>query len=398
MMKKNVKILYIYSSRFPTEKANGYQVAKMCEGFSQKQEVLLLYPRRKNTDDMRKVKNIYAYYSIKKIFSMKRLFSFEFNIFKRMRMLRLWFFASSFGFAVFVLFWFFYQKNRFDIIYSRSPFVLYSMVLFKKRIRSKIIYETHTFPRSKKSIRVKLAKKVDKMVVITKKIKELYVKAGVDQNKIIVEPDAVDLIQFDLKISKASARKKLKVPANIVMISYVGQFHTMEMEKGIPEIIESAKYLIEEFQDIYFYFVGGPLDREKKYRHIIKNKNLPQKKFIFLEKQPIKDVPLWLKASDILLMPFPKNNHFSYFMSPLKMFEYMASKRPIVGSKLPAIEEILFDKKNALLGKPGEPKGIANNIQTLLLNQQLGKKLAENAFKDVQKYTWEKRARRILKV
>jgi glycosyltransferase involved in cell wall biosynthesis len=171
----------------------------------------------------------------------------------------------------------------------------------------------------------------------------------------------------------------------------------MQMEKGIPEIIESARYLIDEFPDLHFYFIGGPLNREKKYREMIRNEKLPQEKFLFQEKQPIKTVPLWLQASDILLMPYPKNDHFSYFMSPLKMFEYMASKRPIVGSRLPAIEEILTDGKTALLSEPGNPKDIAGNIRMLLLNLEMGKSLAENAFNVVKKYTWIKRAERILK-
>ncbi len=168
------------------------------------------------------------------------------------------------------------------------------------------------------------------------------------------------------------------------------------MEKGIPEIIESAKYLVKEFPKIRFYFVGGPLGREKKYRNIIDEIHLPQEMFVFLGKQPVKEVPYWLKASDILLMPHPKNIFYSYYVSPLKMFEYMASKRPIVGSKLPAIEEILTDGKNALLGKPGEPRSIEAHIRKLLLNRSLREELSDQAFRDVQEYTWEKRVTRIV--
>jgi glycosyltransferase involved in cell wall biosynthesis len=372
----------------------------MCEAFSKENDILLLFPKRRNTKELKKVKEIFSYYALDGYFEKKKMFCLDIGIMQKLKMDKLWFFIHSISYSIGISLWILCHRKEFDIIYSRDHFSLYFLSFIRKFLNSEtsIFYETHTFPRNKKSFRVRLAKKVDKIVVVTKKIKELYAEAGINENKIIVEPDAVDLDKFNLSISMKKAREDLNIPIGIRVASFVGNFHTMEMEKGIPEIIESAKYLIDEFSDLYFYFIGGPLDREKKYRHIIKKKNLPQKKFVFLKKQPIKDIPLWLTASEILLMPFPKNNHFSYFMSPLKMFEYMASKRPIVGSKLPAIEEILTDGKTALLGEPGKPRSIAKNIKALLLKKKLGKKLAENAFQDVQKYTWEKRARRILKV
>jgi len=396
MMKKNVKILYIASNRFPTEKAHGYQIVKMCEAFSRQNQVLLLYPRKKNTKELKNVKDIHRYYSIQGIFSTKSLFCLDLTFLKKVRIPKLWFLTSSLSYALSTFFWVIFHKKKFDVIYSRAPFSLFLLSFLRRIIGVRIIYESHTFPASDKSFRLNLAKKVDKMVVVTKKTKELYIRAGVKEDHIIVEPSAVDMSQFDLKISKASARKKLNVSVNMLMVSYVGQFHTMEMEKGIPEIIQSARYLVKEFPNIYFYFVGGPLDREKKYRNIINEIHLPQDRFVFLGKQPVKELPYWLKASDILLMPHPKNIFYSYYVSPLKMFEYMASKRPIVGSKLPAVEEILTDGKNALLGRPGDPGSIAKLIRTLLLNHSLREELSDQAFRDVKEYTWDKRVTRIL--
>jgi glycosyltransferase involved in cell wall biosynthesis len=301
-----MSICYIYSGRFPTEKAHGYQVVKMCEAFSIDHEILLLYPRRRNSRELRKMKDIFSFYAIEKIFPIKRIFCFEFSIFKNMEMQKLWFHSSSLMFAIYVTFWIIFQKKNFDIIYSRSPYIIFFLTLLKKYVRSKIVYEIHTFSRGKKSGKIKLARKVDKIVVVTGKIKELFVKAGIDSKKIIVEPDAVDLKQFDLKISKSNARSKLNLPGTMEMISYVGQFHTMGMDKGIPEIIKSAGFLVEKFPRIKFYFVGGPLNMERKYRDLIGENHLPQDRFFFLGRQPVKEIPLWLKASDVLLMPFPE--------------------------------------------------------------------------------------------
>ena len=59
-------------------------------------------------------------------------------------------------------------------------------------------------------------------------------------------------------------------------------------------------------------------------------------------------------------------------------------------------EEILTDKQNALVGEPGCPEDIAKNIETALSDTKLSERIASRAYADVQEYTWEKRARRIL--
>jgi glycosyltransferase involved in cell wall biosynthesis len=106
-------------------------------------------------------------------------------------------------------------------------------------------------------------------------------------------------------------------------------------------------------------------------------------------------VALYQKAGDILLMPFPDIEHYAFYMSPLKMFEYMASRRPIVASDLPSIREIL-NENNAVLVKPGDCRDLAVNLRKVIIDKALGDNLAQQAFKDAQEYSWEKRAAKIL--
>jgi glycosyltransferase involved in cell wall biosynthesis len=110
----------------------------------------------------------------------------------------------------------------------------------------------------------------------------------------------------------------------------------------------------------------------------------------------VKELAVYQKACDIMLMPFPQNEHYSYYMSPLKMFEYMASKRPIIATNLPSIKEILNDS-NSLLINPGAPEELVNAIEKLKLDKNLGQKLSDQAYQDALKYTWFKRVENIIK-
>ena len=270
---------------------------------------------------------------------------------------------------------------------------------------SRVVVELHSLPRMKvrKHLLAESLKFSLLTVTLTQKTKELLKNFGLNESLIKVCPDGVDIKTFDINMSQGGARKELRIPQDRTVALYVGRFHTMGNEKGIPDIIKASKHLLTKFQNLYFYFVGGPVkvssteyDHVGSYRSLIRELKLPLDRFIFLEKQPVQLIPKWLRSASVLLMPFPRTDHYSYYMSPLKMFEYMTSKRPIVASRLPAIEEILTDNQNALLAEPGNAIEIAHKIQMALGDFKLKEKIATTAYLDVQKYDWRKRALRIL--
>ena len=49
------------------------------------------------------------------------------------------------------------------------------------------------------------------------------------------------------------------------------------------------------------------------------------------------------QASDALVIPYPDKPHFRLYGFPMKVYEYMASQRPIIYSKLELVEEVLSD-------------------------------------------------------
>ncbi len=74
----------------------------------------------------------------------------------------------------------------------------------------------------------------------------------------------------------------------------------------------------------------------------------------------------------------------------------MATGRPIVASDLPAIREIL-NENNSVLVPAGEPDKLADGIRKILENKELAEKLSDQALREVQEYSWEKRADKILR-
>ena len=138
------------------------------------------------------------------------------------------------------------------------------------------------------------------------------------------------------------------------------------------------------------------MSRVPRYLELSKRNHVKRNRLIFGGKQPIQRVPLWLKAADILLMPHPETEFYAKHVSPLKMFEYMTAGRPILASKLPAIEEILEDGKNCFMARPGNASDIARVIMNILTSPDHAKMVATAAKNRGREYSWANRAVQIM--
>jgi len=386
------KIIYVTNARIPTEKAHGLQIMKMCEAFAQnKVAVELVIPTRFNTKELRK-QNPFEYYGVKRNFKIKKLLSIGFIPLNKF-LGKLGFWIQSLSFAFFSNLYLIFK--RVNIIYSRDQFVLFLLSFFKKEF----IYEIHKLPKKIKSFHKKIWKKAKKLIVLTDFIKKELIKAGVPENKILVAPDGVDIEKFDINISKKQARKKLNLPQDKKLIIYTGHLYKW---KGVQILAETSQFLPENTE---IYFVGGTNKDIKKFKiqWDQTTSGLPKSKIQIVGHRPHSEVPYWLKAADVLVLTGTKKSKRSRkYTSPMKMFEYVASKRPIVASDLPSFREILnpstsSGQGNAILVKPDRPKALAEGIKKILDSPEIAKRISNQAHKDVQSYAWDKRAKRILK-
>ena len=384
-----MNIIYISNTRIPSEKANTYQSMVMCEAFANNNcDIEFWYPNMRNSEAMEKIDDPYKFYNISKIFKTIKIGCIDSDIlYENTKLHKYWFLLRSFSFAISYIFKL-RKTNQKSIVFTRDMVGLNILSLAKKLkiIKQKVYFEAHVYSKTISNN----TKNIDGLIVINNYLKELYVKDGI--NNILVAHDGVKIETFK-ETQKIKAKELLNFEQDIEYLTYVGRFNTMGNEKGIPEIIESLQYIKD--LNIKLLCIGGPLENINEYYNIAKRYDIKRDKLVFIDRQPVSEVYKYISASSILLMPFPWTEHYAYFMSPLKMFEYMASKRPIVASRLPSIEEVLQDKQNAILCEPDNPKDLANKI-TWLLNHDC-EKIVNQAYEDVQEYTWYKRAENIIR-
>lgn len=382
-----MKLLLVNNLRLPTEKAHGHQIAKMSGEFSQAgAAVNLVYPERLN-----KIKDdFFSFYRVEKNFSLQEVKGFDFF---RLRpyLGRIVFYLQGFIFARRAL----KQINdKSAVIYSRSPEVVWTFA----RAGYKTFYECHDWLGRGRVISLWLLKGVTGIVTTNRFIKEQFVKAGVPAEKILIAPNGVNLTDFDLNLSKEEAFIELKLEDNLraslkgkKIILYTGSFRTMGEDKGISDIILALKNLPPE---VVFVAVGGNERDITFYLEQAQKEGVEERTFL-LPRNTHDQLARWQLAAEVLLMPFPRKAHYEYFMTPLKMFEYMAAERPIIASDLPSIKAVLTEG-SAVFCEPGDSEDLAEKIKFILNNPDLAAKLAQQARAMVDNYTWEKRAYKIL--
>lgn len=108
--------------------------------------------------------------------------------------------------------------------------------------------------------------------------------------------------------------------------------------------------------------------------------------------------------ADVLVAPFSRRvesdsgHDIARWTSPMKLFEYLASGRPTVVSDLPVLREVVRPDVDALMVPPDDPGALVRALERLRDDPDLGVRLATSALERVRdEFTWELRARRILK-
>lgn len=372
-----MKLVYLAQIGVMDNWAHTVQIMKMCEAFSQGgAEVTLVAAKRKSENPS----DPYSMYGVNKSFKIVELPYIDINQ------------GTTSKFFYWVRFVSFLISSRLYLIFQEYD-VLYTRDMLLSPFFRNVYIELHSFPKNIRNFQKSILNNVSGIVVLTSFIKSKLVDFGIYPDKIFVAHDAVRLEDFSDYVSTAEARSRVGLGSELKVLGYVGSLKTMGMEKGVSTAILSLNFLPEDF---FLYVVGGVPEDIDYYQKFAEDKNLAHRvKFAGIV--PHKDISLHVSACDFLVAPFPDFEHYRYYMSPLKIFEYMASKKPIVVTDLPTLREILEDNETALFVQPNNPKELADSLSRLAQDKPLVDRISHTAYSKVMnEYTWKKRAKNII--
>lgn len=373
-------MLYLANARIPTEKAHGIQIMKMCEAFAENGlDVELVIPKRLDG----RGGNLFAFYEVRSNFKIRKIFNLDLYILGKFGY---WIRAISFAFFAS----FYALKHQADFIYSRDELPLFILCFFKKNI----YFEVHT---SKYNFFIKeVLKKSSGIISISHGLCHYFTEKGFQEEKFFLASDAVDLeIFYKIKETKLELKRELGLPEHGKVVGYVGKYKTMGKGKGVDLLIRIFPKVLQMEKTAFLLLVGVYDDELKEVCNIFDSLNIPPKKYKIVTHVKQNLAMRYVKASDVLVMNYPNISHYAFFMSPLKLFEYMASGNPIISTDLPSVREVL-NERNAILVKSDDQNELLKGILRFFGNQEESSKLAEQASRDILEHSWTKRAMRII--
>ena len=389
-----MKLIYLTNSRLPGEKAHAIQIMKTCAALAADVDIQIVHPRRVNRPWLQSVVDLQKYYKLPRDVQRRLVGSLDlFSIVPKLP------FGKTLAYKiVFAIQTITYHiallplllTSSADVYYTRDSLTAALLVLLRKVSISTVIYEAHRFPSSRLGLELSrwLVNKLDGIVVLTNFLATRYLELGIPEKRISVVPDAVDLQDFGV-FSKSAARQHLGIDESIFVVMYVGHMYHW---KGVDTLVEAATRLSDNEQ---IWLIGGTPEELPRIEQLAKQLELTN---IHLAGYvPYEHISTYMAAADVLVIPNSGDYDISrFYTSPIKLFEYMAAKRPIVASNLPSLREIIEHNETALLVQPDNPSSLAIAIQRLRSDSHLSSQLVDNATVLVSKYTWSGRSQRIL--
>ena len=362
-----MKIVYFSKASFPAKHASSIHIINMCEALSSLgHEVHLMAPDHGSDEN-----DIFRFYGVKSRF---KIHLHNYPVYKGKTLIYL---ISAIRALIDI---------KPDFIVSRFSFGSYVSALFGYQT----IHDFHGDDWNKDALtrnvyeRLFRSCNLKKLTFNSHALKKLYL-SSYPESKLKLE-----VLHNGCKIH--DLKEKTALPGtNSIKAGYFGNLYE---GRGIELIIEIA----EALAGIDFIIVGGSEQDLRRLKSKVKTTNIYFMGFL----EPSK-VHLYRNSVDILLAPYMDKVALEggqgdsvSFMNPVKLIEYMGSRKIIMTSDLPAIREILDDSKAILLNNQ-DSKAWIRAISEISNDKNKFSHLADNAYNEFLKnLTWESRASKMV--
>jgi glycosyltransferase involved in cell wall biosynthesis len=255
-------------------------------------------------------------------------------------------------------------------------------------VRFRIQYGSIRFRRLASRFENALFTAASLVVVVSERVAE-EVREIAPAARVVVVPNAVDVDAFHVSAERAlEARAALGVAKRDVLVGFFGRFYPWH---GIDVLTDAAPGLLNDWPEIKLLLVGDGGRRDQAERALRPWGD----RVIFTGIVPHENVPPLMAGCDILVSPHARIEGF--VGSPMKVFEYLASGRAIVASRLEQIGDVIDDGRTGLLVDPGAADELARAVGKLVSDPSLRDALGRAARADaVVNHSWAQRVRLVL--
>jgi glycosyltransferase involved in cell wall biosynthesis len=286
-----------------------------------------------------------------------------------------------------------------DLLYTRLP----QAAALSSQAGVPTIFEIHDLPKGRVGTLLfhwfLKGRGRRRLVMITQALAEDLQRLGApapersDHPFTIIAPDGVDLTRFVNLPDPTTARASLHPPLpERFTVGYTGHLYA---GRGMELLLALASRL----SAINFLVVGGEPEEIAHLMEQVKNQGIAN---VFVAGfVPNSELPHYQAACEALLMPYQRQvaassgGDIARYLSPMKVFEYMACGRVIISSDLAVLGEVL-NSQNSIRLPPDDLEAWVEGLQSIQADPVKLNRLSSQARRDAELYTWDRRAQRLL--
>jgi len=223
-------------------------------------------------------------------------------------------------------------------------------------------------------------RRADRVIAVVEEGKDHYVRdCGAAPEMVAVVSNVVDLDSFD-----GAGITPLGYDDEFV-ISYVG---TLSGEhRGLGTVVEAMPGILERVENARLLIVGPMSGYARRLEERSYDLGVADR-VTFTDRMPFEEVPSYMAASDVCLVPHRKNPHTETTV-PHKLFQYMAAERPVVVTDVTPVARIVRETDAGRVVPPDAPDAMAESIVELARHPETRRELGRNGRTAVEdRYNW----------
>ncbi|MCD7781240.1 MAG: glycosyltransferase family 4 protein [Methanosphaera sp.] len=215
-----------------------------------------------------------------------------------------------------------------------------------------------------KAITKRTIKKSSHVITINRKLNETTVDLGANPHNMSIIGAGINLKQFNYKQHNGfKLRKYYHIKNDDIVLFFMGFLYDFA---GLKELAIALGKNKEKYKNIKLMITGD--GDAYKALELIRNKYDMEDQLILTGRQKYKLMPDLIGASDICILPAYKDEVIMQDIVPIKIYEYMAMKKPVIATRLPGLVAE-FGENNGLV-YIDKPEDVLKVIDTKFKNKR----------------------------
>ena len=231
-----------------------------------------------------------------------------------------------------------------------------------------------------------LYQKLNRIICVSKSLKDRLLKFDISSEKLTVIPNGVDIEQFSKINNPDLLNKYLKNKEDFKKVIFVGR---LDVQKGVEYLIKAIPKVVQSYPKVHFFILGNG-NLENHLKELVIELNI--KSYVtFLDFIPLEKMPIFYSSADIFCLP---SIHEGF---PLSIAEALSIGLIIVASSTEGIPEAITENENGFLVEPRNIGQLSQKlIKALNLNDKKIQEIQKNN-KDLARsnYSWDTLVKRI---